>query len=144
MPGFQLAGRLTRAGAPRLTAWALALIVPAYLCLGGLLTADAVLWSSGRAGLSPAQGVALLAAAHPTLTVATTVFVAGHVVGTVVFGAALLRSRTVPAWAGWTMLVSQPLHFLAAVVLLPALDFTAWLLTAVAMAVIARALLRRR
>lgn len=143
VPGFLLAAQITRRGAPRLTAAAVGLVVPAYLCLGAVLTADALLWSSAQSGLPPALATGVLAHPHPALQVATVIFVIGHVLGTVLFGVALLRTRAVPAWAGWAMLVSQPLHFVAAVVLgLPALDLAAWGLTAVAMAVIARTLTR--
>jgi hypothetical protein len=143
VPGFLLAAPLTRPGAPRLTASAVGLVVPAYLCLGAVLTSDALLWSSGRAGLPPGPAADVLSHAHPSLGVATGIFVVGHVLGTVLFGVALLRTRAIPAWAGWAMLVSQPLHFVAAVVLgLPALDLAAWGLTAVSMAVIARTLVR--
>jgi hypothetical protein len=143
VPGFLLAARLTRRGAPGLTAAATGLVVPAYLCLGAVLTADALLWSSERAGLPPVLATGVLSHPHPAVELATVIFVIGHVLGTVLFGLALLRTRVIPAWAGWAMLVSQPLHAVAAVVLgLPALDLVAWGLTALAMAVIARALVR--
>jgi len=63
-----------------------------------------------------------------------TVFVAGHVLGTVLLGLALWRA--VPRWAAVAIIVSQPLHFVAAVVLANhVLDAAAWALTAVGFAV---------
>ncbi len=63
-----------------------------------------------------------------------TVFVAGHVLGTVLLGLALWRA--VPRWAAIAIIVSQPLHFVAAVVLSShVLDAAAWALTAVGFAV---------
>jgi hypothetical protein len=62
------------------------------------------------------------------------VFVAGHVLGTVLLGLALWR--TVPRWVAVVIAVSQPLHFVAAVVLVShVLDALAWALTAVGFAV---------
>lgn len=63
-----------------------------------------------------------------------TVFVVGHVLGTVLLGLALWRA--VPRWVAVVIAVSQPLHFLAAVVLTShVLDAVAWALTAVGFAV---------
>jgi hypothetical protein len=144
VPGLFAAARVCRDAAPRLTAWALALSVPGYLSLGVLAGYDQLLWSVATSHVSAGDGVAVLDAAHPTIDVSIGVFVLGHVVGTVLLGLALLRSGRVPAWAGWAVAVSQPLHFVATVVLgSPQVDFVAWSLTAVGMAVVARALLTR-
>jgi hypothetical protein len=62
------------------------------------------------------------------------VFVVGHVLGTVLLGLALWR--VVPRWAAVAIVVSQPLHFVAAVVLgNHVLDAVAWVLTAAGFAV---------
>jgi hypothetical protein len=140
VPGLIVAARICRDGAPRLTTWALALSVPGYLSLGMFVGSDHLLWSASEAGLSGADSTALLDAGHPSIDVALGVFVLGHVVGTVLLGLALVRSRRVPAWAGWAVAVSQPLHFVATVVLgSPQVDFAAWSLTAIGMAVVAAA-----
>jgi hypothetical protein len=144
VPGVIAAASVCRAAAPRLTSWALALAVPGYLALAVMLASDQILWSAQEAGLSATQAAALFSAAHPTIGIAIGIFVVGHVVGTVLLGIALVRSRRVPAWAGWIVAVSQPLHFVATVFLgSPQVDFVAWSLTAVGMAVVARELLRR-
>ena len=143
VPGVIAAAGLCRAAAPRLTSWALGLAVPGYLALGIMLASDQVLWSAQEIGLSTAQAAALFSAAHPTIDIAIGIFVMGHVPGTVLLGIALLRSGRVPAWAGWVTAISQPLHFVATVILgSPQVDFVAWSLTAVGMAVVARELLR--
>lgn len=142
VPGLFAAAQVCRDAAPRLTAWALALSVPGYLSLGIFLGYDQLLWSVTQAGLSAGDAAAVLDAAHPSVDVSLAVFVVGHVVGTVLLGLALLRSGRVPAWAGWAVAVSQPLHFVATVLLVsPELDFVAWGLTAVGMVAVARALL---
>lgn len=144
VPGVIAAAGLCRAAAPRLASWALALAVPGYLALAFMLATDHVLWSAQEAGLSASQSAALLSAAHPTIGIAMGVFVIGHVVGTVLLGIALVRSGRVPAWAGWVVAVSQPLHFVATVILgSPEVDLVAWSLTAVGMAMVARELLRQ-
>ena len=142
VPGVIAAARLCRDAAPRLTGWALGLVVPGYLSLGALLYSDQVLWSATRAGTDPATTVKLLDAVHPTINIGAGVFVLGHVVGTVLLGLALLRSRRIPAWVAWVLVVSQPLHFVTTVFLgSPTVDLLAWSMTAMAMAVVARALI---
>ena len=143
VPGLFAAARVCRDAAPRLTTWALALSVPGYLSLGMVGSYDQLLWSVATSHVSPTAGVAVLAAAHPTIDISIGVFVLGHVIGTVLLGLALLRSRRVPAWSGWAIAVSQPLHFIATVILgSPQVDFVGWGLTAVGMAAVAVVVLR--
>ncbi len=145
VPGLVAAAQVCRDAAPRLTTWALGLAVPGYLSLGMFVGADHLLWGASHAGVSTADAVAVVDAGHPSIEVAIGVFVLGHVIGTVLLGLAMLRSGRVPAWAGWAIAVSQPLHFVATVVLgSPQVDFVAWSMTAVGMAVVARELLRDR
>lgn len=145
VPGLYAAARISAPAAPRLTAWALGLAVPGYLSLGMLSGTDHLLWGVSDAGLSVADAVAVVDAGHLSIDVAIGVFVLGHVLGTVLLGLALLRSGRIPAWAGWAIVVSQPLHFVATVILgSPQVDFVAWSLTAVGMAVVAREVLRDR
>jgi len=126
----------------RLKAWAMGLAVPGYLCLGVLLAQDSLLWSGAHSGADPKQVTLLLDSLHPSMKVGLGVFVVGHVLGTVLFGIALLRSRRVPAWAAWAVAVSQPLHFIATVIAgSPTMDLIGWSLTGVGLAVVARALL---
>lgn len=128
--------------ASRLKAWALALSVPGYLCLGVILSQDYLLWSGAHAHTDPRQVAQLLDAAHPSLNIGTGIFVVGHVVGTVLLGVALLRSGRIPVWAAWAVVVSQPLHFIAAVIVgSPTLDLIGWTLTGIGLAAVARALL---
>lgn len=139
LPGIIALAGVTRAAAPRLTAWGLGLAGAGYLALGGLLSTDHVLFSAQQAGLDQTATVSLLDNAHPTLGISLGVFVLGHVVGTVLLGLALMRSGRVPRWVGVALAVSQPLHFVAAVILgSNELDLAAWLLTAMAMGYAAR------
>jgi hypothetical protein len=119
------------------------LVVPGYLALTYMLGSDLVLWTGARAGLDASALTALTDTVHPSANIAAVVFVIGHVIGTVLLGLALLRSRTVPVWAAIVTLVAQPMHFVAFVILgSPALDGAAWTANAVAFAVVAVAILR--
>jgi len=139
VPGVIALAQLTRSSCPRLTAWGVGLAVPAYLSLGGLLGTDQLLWSAPAAGVDAKITASLLDHAHPTVGISLGVFVLGHVVGTVLLGIALMRSGRVPAWVGITLAVSQPLHFIATVILgSNVVDLVAWSLTALAMAFAAR------
>jgi len=132
VPAVLWIGRLTRRHAPRLTGAALLLLVPGYLSMIWFIGTDLVLWSGAQAGLSADALVGVYGAAHPTSAITGGIFVVGHVLGTVLLGIAMWRSRTVPAWAAALTIVSQPLHFVAAVILTsPALDLVAWGLNAV-------------
>lgn len=143
VPAVLWVGRLTRRRAPRLTAAALLLIVPGYLSLIWLIGSDLLLWSGAEAGLDTQTLARLYGTTHPTSSIAGGVFVLGHVLGTVLLGIAMWRSRAVPLWAAALTVVSQPLHFVAAVILPnPSLDLFAWGLNAVGFAVAALAILR--
>jgi hypothetical protein len=142
VPGALFVGRLTRRRAPRLTIAALLLLVPGYLVLPWLGSGDLIFWSGANAGVDVATLTTLYDAAHPTVEVAGVVFVLGHVVGTVLLGLALWRTRVVPRWAAVLVLVSQPLHAIAALVLVShALDLAAWGMQAVGFAAVGWAIL---
>lgn len=143
VPGVLAGAQLTRRAAPLLTWWAVALLVPAYLMLGGIVGGDALAWSAHDAGLGLSSAGQLYDHHHPAVGVATVIFVIGHVVGTVLLGLALLRSRRVPGAFGWALTISQPLHFVAFVILgVQPLDVVAWCLTVVGMGAAAVSLVR--
>lgn len=142
VPGVLAAAQVTRDARPRLTTVAVCLLVPAYLSMGTLLSGDSLLWAGPKAGVDPSILSSLYDQMHPTAMIGIAVFVVGHVVGTVLLGVALLRSGRVPAAAAWGLTISQPLHFVAAVIVgSRELDLLAWSLTAVGMAFAAHALL---
>lgn len=143
VPAVLAGGRLTRPAAPRTTAAAMLLLVPAYLTLGLLVAGDAGVLFGVREHLPEPVVARLFEAVHPVAVVAGVVFVVGHVVGTVLLGVAMGISGVVPRWAAVVTTVAQPLHFVAAVVLAShPLDFVAWGCNAVGFAVLAVALLR--
>lgn len=143
VPAVLWIGRLTRRRAPRLTAAALLLLVPGYLSLTWMVGSDALLWVGIHEGLDVNTLTRLYETFHPTANIATGMFVLGHVLGTVLLGIAMWRSQSVPRWAAVLAIVSQPLHFIAAVIVAsPTLDLLAWGLNAVAFAAAAVAIVR--
>jgi hypothetical protein len=143
VPGVLAAAKVARSSAPRLTAVALVLVVPAYLCIGWLVSSDAAVLFSVRHGLSISDAADSYESLHPVVLIAGIVFVLGHVVGTVLLGCALLRVPAVPRAVAIAVLVSQPTHFVAAVILSSHwLDLVGWGLNAVGFAAIALLILR--
>jgi hypothetical protein len=79
--------------------------------------------------------------AHACARCATTLFVAGHVIGSILLAIGLRRSQRV-GLAGCLILgISQPIHVLAAISGDHPLDLIGWGMTAVGMAFAARALI---
>ena len=104
---------LTRRGAPRLTAVGGSVALLGFLSgialLGGILTPATM---TARHGLD-ADALARFDetfAAEPLVEVAGLLFVLGIVVGLGLLGAALWRSRAVPAWVGIALLVGGSTH----------------------------------
>ncbi len=143
LPGVLFVARVARRHAPRLTAAAILLLVPGYTAFGLLVAGDAATWYGATHGLPESAVIDLYNGAHPVILVSTGVFVVGHVLGTVLLGIALLRGNAVPAAAAWLVIVAQPLHFVAAIVVgSHELDLVAWGANAVGFAAVSLAILR--
>ncbi len=103
-----------------------------FMSLFASVTYDSVALAGARAGI-PVPTVAALGVAldgDPVASVASTVFVVGHILGVVLLAVAL--RNVIPRWAAVALAVSQPLHlFFAVVVVNHPLDGLAWTLTAV-------------
>lgn len=144
VPAVYVVGRLTRQRAPRLTMIAMLLLIPGYLSLGWLTAEDQFLWSGAKSGLDAGGITRLIDSIHPTGAVAGVFFVLGHVVGTILLGAAIWRARVVARWAAAAVIVSQPIHLFAAVIVPNhTLDLIGWSLQAVGFAVVGLAILKR-
>lgn len=140
VPAALAAGRLAMRRAPVLATLGSGLTVLAFIGLAfgaGDPTLLAVATTSG----DPVVMENLLAQGVPTAGII--LYVVGHIAGMVLLGIALIRSRAVPAWAGWLLLVSQPLHFVFAVVVPSRIgDTLAWGAAAVALTCCAVQVLR--
>lgn len=104
---------------------------------------DQVALAGPDVGAPPATVAALIGGVQslPAVAVATEVFVAGHILGTVLLGIAVWPA--VPRWAAAALIVSQPLHLVFAVVVPNhLLDGLAWGLTALGFAVAAATLVK--
>ncbi len=53
---------------------------------------------------------------HPLSVVTGAFWVIGHIVGMILLGIALYRSRVVPRWVGVALAVSQPIHLISAII----------------------------
>ncbi len=145
VPGVLWVGRLTRRRAPRLTAAALVLLVPGYISLSLLVGTDAALYFAATHGLSPAVMAQMYDGLHPIMGVGEGLFVVGHVLGTILLGAALWRTRAVPVWAAVLVVLSQPVHFTAAIIVgSHPLDLLGWGMNAIGFAAASVAVLHTR
>jgi hypothetical protein len=143
VPAVIWVGRVTARNAPRLTAAAMLLLVPAYLVLPLLISSDAGALFGVKHELPTPVVADMYTSTHPIMMVAGVVFVLGHVVGTILLGVAMLRSGLVPTWAAWVTIIAQPLHFIAAVIVgSHPLDLVAWGLNALGFAMVSVAVLR--
>ena len=123
IPSVLAAGRLAQRRAPVLSLLAVGLLVPAFAALP-FFAGDTTVRVLADGTADPRTAATLL----------------DHLNA---LGAALWRARAVPVWAGIAVLVSQPLHFVAFVIVgNQALDACAWGLTALGLAVAAVRVLR--
>jgi hypothetical protein len=142
VPGVIAVGLLAARHARRLGVAAMVLAVVGFSSLWAVAAIDFTAVAATQAGIDHGTTAKLLDQlnANPVLVVGTIGFVLGHVVGMILLGVALLRGRTVPAWAAWALIVSQPLHVVFAVIVpSPALDAAGWGLTTVGFAAAAYA-----
>ena len=140
IPAYLAAARLVRRHSPRLATAAVALAIPGYVGLAMLLFEDVFLLQAAKTHVDPATAATLLEKmdGSPAAAIAGFTFVVGHILGTVLLGIALYRARLIPRWAAVALAVSQPIHLIAAVVIVShPLDLVGWGLTAVGFAAVA-------
>jgi hypothetical protein len=146
VPGAFAAIKLASRRAPVLAAVAACLLIPGYLSLVGVALIDNVALAGVTHHVNQASvtTVADLVNKLPTTSLLSAIFVAGHLIGTVVLAFALRRARAVPT-AGWVILgLSQPVHFVAAISGNHVLDLVGWTMTAIGMGFAAVAVTRTR
>jgi hypothetical protein len=143
VPAVTWVGRVTRRGAPRLTAAAMLLLVPGYLSLSALVMTDGAAWYGVDQGIDRDILADQFSHGHPSVYLFLGTFVVGHVIGTVLLGIAMWRSGAVPKWVAIITIICQPMHFTAAVIVgLPPLDLFSWGLNTVAFAMVSLTILR--
>lgn len=130
---------------------------PRLATIGGILS---VLGFSALVATGAASGTVMLLASRgeidrelafrlfsemealPYVGAMSLVFVAGHLLGTVLLGIALWRSRLVPTWIAVGLTVSQPIHLFSVLSGIPVIDLLGWGLTAIGFAAAGVLLLR--
>jgi len=139
-------GYVARRGAPVLATVGAGLSFVAYANWGAAGGADYLVLALGREGVGEATVLQVVEAtlAHPIAFIAGFGWVLGHIVGTMLLGAALWRSRVVAPWVAAVVIASQPVHLVAAVIIPSVtLDVLAgWGLTAFGYAMVSVAVLR--
>ena len=129
---------LSRRRAPILTTIGLILAVVGFTCLavgssfGELSTALIASHPEFDRATAYAVGSGLELGAVSNLT--GTLFVLGHLIGTVILGLALWRSHAVPSWAALLLAMSQPIHLASVMLGSRPLDLIGWGGTAVGFA----------
>lgn len=146
LPGVFAVVVVTRRSVPVLTAWAAILSILAYTAALASPNTDLLAYVAGNEGVDRAASLALMdgITSHPATGVLAGFFVIGHIVGTVLLGLALLRSRMAPSWMAYGLMVSQPLHLTAVLLSNRYVDLVGWGLTAVGFLGASLALLRMR
>ncbi len=133
VPAAMLVAAVARRAAPALGTIATALAVPGFAAAGWLYATDLYADHAGTG----ARAVAVLDAANNSAPaqLLVAIFLAGHVFGTVLLGAALWKGHVLPWWLCLLLTVSQPLHAFS-VIIYPSgiLDGLAWTLTALGFA----------
>jgi hypothetical protein len=137
IPGVIAVGLLATRHSRLLGTWGVALAVAGFSLLWAVTAIDFTALAGAQSDIGRDATTRVLDELNtsPTLTMAVTAFIVGHVLGMVLIGVALLRGRAIWAWAAWALVVSQPLHIVFAVVV-PSnvLDAAAWALTTVGFA----------
>jgi Ca2+/Na+ antiporter len=143
--GVVAVGWLSRRRVPMLTTVGLTLAVVGYTCLaignsfGELSTALVASHPDVDRATAYALGSGL--ELGPVSSVTGTLFVFGHLVGTVILGVALWRSHAVPTWAALLLAASQPIHLASVLLGSRPLDLVGWGGTALGFAAAGWALL---
>jgi hypothetical protein len=133
--------KLVRLRAARLGLIGGVLTGSAYICYFALIFGGFTPAAMVAAGGSKPQNIAVLQALldEPKTIWVYVLFAVGNIVGTFLLGLALLRARTVPAWAAYAVIAWPVLHVLG----LPWFEVIGAVLQAVGMLGVAMALLRR-
>jgi hypothetical protein len=137
---------LSRRGSPVLTTIGLVLSYLGFVCLGsgngfGDLIAQALATHPQLDGQT-AYTLGFGLESSPASSLSGLVFVLGHLIGTVILGVAVWRSRAVPSWIAIILAVSQPIHLLSVMIDNRPLDLVGWGGTALGFAAAGWALLR--
>jgi hypothetical protein len=144
LPASLIAAWVAWRRAPVLGAVAGVLLLAGWAGVVALAAQDALIVQASHAGFGRAEAVALTTAwaNGGVVNTYTTMFVAGHLLGTILLGLALWRGRTIPRWIALGVAVSMPLHLVAFVAAIEPLDLAAYALLLIGFGACAVKLLR--
>ncbi|PWI17678.1 hypothetical protein DI272_28580 [Streptomyces sp. Act143] len=111
-PGLVAVGMLATARSARLGLWGSVLFGTGLLAITLTPSLDTVALGALDKGVDVSTLAKVAKGTDDLVVVGVPVlyFVAAHVIGAVLLGVALLRTRTVPAWAAWLLILSMPLN----------------------------------
>ncbi|MES5816620.1 hypothetical protein [Streptomyces sp. RG80] len=112
VPGTVGVGLLAMTRSPKLGLWGAAVFGTGLLAIATTPNLDQVTLGGLEKGVGQQALVRVTDGTYELAVnaVPTLYFVAAHVIGAILLGVALLRGRSVPAWAAWVLILSMPLN----------------------------------
>ena len=137
---------VTRRRSPKLTTVGAILALLGYTAFIQLPNTDLINLIAVRHGLDHTQVITLVTAvqAHPLYVAEVLIFVVGHVIGQILLGIALWRTRLTPRWMALILILALPADFAAGAAGTNPAAAAAWVLAALGFAGTSVALLRTR
>ena len=146
LPGIFVAVYLARRSAPILATITGVLLGLAYLGNWAVAVGDVIADTATAPGTDPSAVAHVLDAVNnsPVVSLLSSLFVIGHILGTIMLGIAWWRARVAGLAVAIMLAISQPLHLAAALTGNHPLDLLGWGLTGVALAYGSVVVLRMR
>jgi hypothetical protein len=121
------------------------LMIAGYVCYFGVLLSNVIIITMAEHGGPLADFAAVIDASQSDLSTAWVfpIFIVGNLVGTLLFGIGLLRSRTAPSWAAILIMLWPVLHVGGLIIGGEVLEVIGAVLQAIGFAGLAAAVLRR-
>ena len=121
------------------------LMISGYVCYFGVLLSNVIIITMAERGGPLGDYAAVIDASQSDLSTAWVfpIFIAGNLLGTLLFGIGLLRSRTVPIWAAILIMLWPPLHVIGLIIGGELLEVIGAVLQAIGFAGVAATVLRR-
>lgn len=135
--------RVLNARSPRLATTGGAMHLLGWIAIIGVLMGDVIAVEMVRGG-TPAPDVVQLyrrIMSSPPV-IALNIIATLHVIGGIILGIALWRTRIVPLWAGVAATLAQPIHFASNIAGILWIDSMTWLALAAALGCVAAVVLR--
>jgi len=122
-----------------------ALMIAGYVCYFSVLLSNVIIIVMAERGGPLADYAAVIDASENDISTAWVfpIFIAGNLLGTLLFAIGLLRSRTVPVWAAILIMLWSPLHVAGLFVGGEVLEVIGAVLQAIGFAGVAAAVLRQ-